>query len=214
MNTDLISYYRQRASEYEKIYQKPERQSDLLRAADLLQELLSGTSLLEIACGTGYWTERLAPVCKNIHATDINEAVLEIARSKEYGLTPVCFETVDFFDSQLDGNYDAVFGGFILSHITYETLSAFFRRLEELVPSGGTIVLIDNLYVEGNSHPIVKTDEGGNTYQQRQLRDGSVHLVLKNFHAEEVLIDVLQGKANEIRAIELEYFRILHYKKK
>jgi hypothetical protein len=33
MNTDLISYYRDRAKEYENIYLKPERQDDLATAA-------------------------------------------------------------------------------------------------------------------------------------------------------------------------------------
>src|SRR3954468_16065949 len=82
---DLATYYSKRAAEYEAIYQKPERQSDLRELEHLLQEDLRGRDILEIACGTGYWTERVAPIANSIFALDINESVLQIAREKRIG---------------------------------------------------------------------------------------------------------------------------------
>lgn len=60
MNTDIISYYKDRAKEYEKKYSKPERQEDLKSIATILQEIFADKQVLEIACGTGYWTEKIA----------------------------------------------------------------------------------------------------------------------------------------------------------
>jgi ubiquinone/menaquinone biosynthesis C-methylase UbiE len=57
MDPNLISYYRDRANEYEQIYSKPERQNDLKRIGSILHEEFFGKTVLEIACGTGYWTE-------------------------------------------------------------------------------------------------------------------------------------------------------------
>jgi len=82
VNTDLIGYYRERAAEYEKIYTKPERQPDLQEAAQILQRIFQGKAVFEIACGTGYWTERLAKTATSILATDINTSVLELQNQK------------------------------------------------------------------------------------------------------------------------------------
>jgi hypothetical protein len=41
MNSDIVSYYKDRAAEYEKIYSKPERKSDLLFAEQILQDTFS-----------------------------------------------------------------------------------------------------------------------------------------------------------------------------
>src|SRR6476469_3702428 len=97
MNADLVSYYRRRAGEYEKIYAKPERQEDLIMIEKLLQDIFRGKDVLEIACGTGYWTQRIAKAARTILATDGNDTVIDIARSKEYFPACVKFQITDFF---------------------------------------------------------------------------------------------------------------------
>jgi ubiquinone/menaquinone biosynthesis C-methylase UbiE len=59
-------YYRDRAPEYDKFYQVPERQHDLERLKLWLVEHVRGRHILEIAAGTGYWTEAAAAVAKAI----------------------------------------------------------------------------------------------------------------------------------------------------
>ncbi len=56
----LVDYYAKRASEYERIYEKPERQNDLEILRNLFRKTLAGRNVLEIACGTGYWTQVVA----------------------------------------------------------------------------------------------------------------------------------------------------------
>lgn len=84
MHTNLTEYYAKRAAEYEAIYAKPERQADLEAVATFLKEIFNGKDVLEIACGTGFWTEKIARTARSVWATDINESVLEIARNKNY----------------------------------------------------------------------------------------------------------------------------------
>ncbi|QCR24206.1 class I SAM-dependent methyltransferase [Pontibacter sp. SGAir0037] len=213
MNTDLTTYYRDRAKEYECIYQKPERQEELLQLTNLLQEFFAGKLIFEIACGTGYWTERIASVAKAMLATDINEAVLEVAESKGYKKANVSFEQINLFDLK-----DSVlkcrnlFGGFIWSHIKLENLDEFVNIINNFVDIGGSVVLIDNNYVEGSSSPIVKQDEHGNTYQLRTLENGSEHLVLKNFPTEQLIREALDGKATDINFVNMQYYWFLSYK--
>src|SRR5437879_9405991 len=82
IESSMVNYYAERAKEYERIYQKPERQQELQQLRDFVQRAFANSRVLEIACGTGYWTEILSASAASIVATDINEEVLAIARSK------------------------------------------------------------------------------------------------------------------------------------
>jgi len=212
MNTDLLAYYGARAAEYEEIYTKAERQDDLLQAKGMLQEAFQGKEVFEIACGTGYWTEVIAKTADTVYASDANEAVLEIARTKSYGPASATFMQADIFELEQTHEYESLFGGFILSHIPLQRLDAFLDVCIGQVMEGGSVVLMDNRFVEGSNTPIAFRDDVGNTYQQRPLKDGSQHSVLKNFPEEDFLLAKLQGRGRDIELIELEFFWILRFR--
>jgi ubiquinone/menaquinone biosynthesis C-methylase UbiE len=209
MNTDLVAYYKARAAEYEKIYAKPERQEDLKEATTILQHVFAGKEVLEIACGTGYWTERIAKTAASIYAIDINESVLEVARLKDWSNQQVTFGLADLFDFPYDKKYESLFAGFIWSHILLQDLDQFLSLANNLVVPGGTVVIMDNNFVEGSNHPITSIDAHGNSFQARQLEDGSSHLVLKNFPTEEFLREKIKGIAGDIQIFNLTYYWIL-----
>jgi demethylmenaquinone methyltransferase/2-methoxy-6-polyprenyl-1,4-benzoquinol methylase len=211
MNNDLIQYYRDRAGEYESIYAKPERQPDLSEASKLLQDIFSNVNLVEIACGTGYWTEKIAETATHITATDINKEVITIAEKKEYPKNNVSLKVADIYTFDPGKRFDGLFGGFIWSHIKKQDLPLFLETITKLVVPGGIVVFMDNRYVEGSNHPITSTDEHGNTYQTRQLNDGSTHRVLKNFPDQKTLESVVKGFADKPRVINLHYFWLLIY---
>lgn len=205
MNTDLINYYRRRAQEYESIYYKPEREDDLHTLAGALQRALLGREVWEIACGTGYWTQKIAETARSITAGDTSEEVLEIARHKSYAC-PVVFRQEDFYrPSEKPAGCNALFGGFIWSHIPRAGLKEALGRLSEVLLPGSRIVFIDNRYVEGSSTPVYSKDEQGNTFQQRKLADGSQHLVLKNFPSADEIAAVL-SEFGTVQIRELTYF--------
>jgi len=202
MNTDLVAYYRDRAAEYEKVYAKPHYQRDQARITAIFQEILRDKNVLEVACGTGWWTERIARTARSVCATDINQSVLDIAASKNYPGGNVAFRLEDVFDRHPGESFGALLGGFIWSHILLERLDAFLDCVLERVQPGGPVVFVDSRFVPGNSTHISHTDPVGNTYQTRRLDDGSEHLVLKNFPTPEFLRKKLSGA----EVIELEYF--------
>ncbi len=207
INQKLIQYYKERAKEYERIYAKPERQEDIRKAAEYLKMLVIGQRVLEIACGTGFWTQFISTAARSILATDINAPVIDIARSKGFPDT-VEFRVADMFIKQ-PGTYDVIFGGFIFSHILKQDRKDFFSRLKNLCEPGTLLILMDNRYVERSNHPITGTDEAGNTFQTRYLDDGSAHNVLKNFPDEAELRESLIGIAESVDVKELNYFWML-----
>jgi protein-L-isoaspartate O-methyltransferase len=203
--SDLAGYYRERAQEYDAVYDKPERQEDLARLRALLPPLVAGRSVLEVAAGTGYWTTALASTARSVVATDLNDETLAVARTRSYGPAEVRFETADAHDlGAVEGRFDAVFAGFFWSHVPRADVRRWVRGLLDRVEPGGVVILADNRYVEGSNYPITRTTAGGDTYQTRQLSDGRTFEVLKNFPAREEFAAAVAPA--EVEWTELTYF--------
>ena len=79
----LGEYYAERAAEYDEVYRKPERQEDLAKLRQLLPPLVAGKRVLEVAAGTGYWTQVLANSAAAITATDLNAETIAIAAAAQ-----------------------------------------------------------------------------------------------------------------------------------
>jgi len=91
----MNEYYSKRAQEYEWIYHRddPVRQSEQNKIADVIKETFRNRNVLEVACGTGFWTTFLSEVAKSIVAIDNSDEVLKIAQSKHYK-SPTYFQNV------------------------------------------------------------------------------------------------------------------------
>jgi ubiquinone/menaquinone biosynthesis C-methylase UbiE len=192
----------------------PNEQGDLQKAADIFQSLFSEKTVLEVACGTGYWTEQISKTATSIYATDINESVIAIANNRAIN-TNVTFAAADMFNMTTDKKYESVFGGFIWSHILLQDLDRFIGKVKGSLKSEGTIAFIDSNHVEGTNHDIAsitKTDEYGNTYQTRKLDNGTSHLVLKNFPTKDFLFQKLSSIATDINHVSLKYYWIVSCK--
>ncbi len=200
--TDMKAYYGRRAEEYEQVYAKPERQADLAGLRLRVAELCAGRAVYEVACGTGYWTQFVAEAAQAVFATDVNDAVLELARRKPVPAGRVTFAQADAFDPPVcPFAADTGLAAFWWSHLRMEESGRFVVRFLARLRPGARVVLLDNRYVEGSSTPISRTDEAGNTYQRRRLADGSEHEVLKNFPDETALRRVL---APHLRSLSWE----------
>jgi demethylmenaquinone methyltransferase/2-methoxy-6-polyprenyl-1,4-benzoquinol methylase len=207
---ELVDYYRRRAGEYEEIYAWPERQADLDRLRREIPARLAGCEVLEVACGTGYWTERIAATAKRIVATDLAPEPMAIARAKAYAC-PVQFREADAYAlGDAVGSFDGAFAGFWWSHVPLSRRRAFLASLHGRLRPGARVVMFDNRYVDGVQR-IVATDAEGNTYQQRRLRDGTEARVLKNFPSEQDLAASIPGCASW-RYEALRYYWLLEYR--
>jgi ubiquinone/menaquinone biosynthesis C-methylase UbiE len=212
IETSMVSYYADRAQEYERIYHKPERQADLSQLRSFVESEFSGADVFEVACGTGYWTEILARSAASVFATDINEEVLAVARSKPIDSQRVTFHRKDAYVlPSLPHRFTGGFSGFWWSHIPRVRIQSFLRGFHRVLSSGARVMFIDNAFVEGSSTPISRTDEHGNTYQVRRLDDGSTHEVLKNFPTKSELVSAVDGLATDVRIEFLRYYWILSY---
>ena len=208
----MKAYYAARAREYERIYAKPERQSDLRKLEAMIPAHFTGRSVLEIACGTGYWTQYIARTADRILATDLTEETLKVARSKNLPAAKVRFAIADAYNlPAAEGPFDGAYAGFWWSHLRQAETLAFLQSLGPCLAPGAVVVLMDNRFVAGSSTPISRRDTEGNTWQERKLPNGEAHEVLKNFPTEgELRKQVAEFGANA-RYVALEYHWLLSF---
>ncbi len=208
----MREYYARRAGSYERIYHKPERQAELRALEAWLPEPFARRDVIEIACGTGWWTPHGAREAASWLATDLSPETLAVARHKAM---PPCvrFATVDAYT--LDGlapqRYDGAFAGFWWSHVPRPRLPAWLALLHTRLRPGARVVMLDNAYVDGSSTPLSRRDAEGNSYQQRTLDDGTVHEVLKNFPTRDDVLALLDGSARQSEWIEYPHYWVLSY---
>jgi protein-L-isoaspartate O-methyltransferase len=206
--THQAQYYAQRAAEYDaSVYGKPERQEDLARLRGLLASLVAGRRVLEIAAGTGYWTQVMSGSAAAITATDLSQETLQLARARRYGPAQVSFLIADAYAvTAVPGDFDLVFCGFWWSHILRADIPGFLGGLRGRLGPGTAMILLDNRYVPGSSQPVSRTGQGGDTYQQRRLDDGRIFEVVKNFPSHRQLCDDLAEAATGLRWTGLDYY--------
>jgi len=208
----IVDYYAKRAPEYERIYQRPERQEDLGWVRAFVERTFAGADVFEVACGTGYWTEVVARSASSVLATDINEEVLAIALSKNLDPRRVVFRREDAYALPLTPQrFTGGLSAFWWSHVPKSRIRSFLLGFHRTLSPGARVVFIDNAHVEGSSTPISQADANGDTYQIRRLDDGSTHVVLKNFPVEAELRSAVEGMASDVQVEFLRYYWILSY---
>jgi demethylmenaquinone methyltransferase/2-methoxy-6-polyprenyl-1,4-benzoquinol methylase len=207
----MQGYYKNRAAYYDRVYSYPERQQDLRYLENLIPDQFSGRDVLEVAAGTGYWTQFIAQKARRILATDLLDEQLAQIRNRPLAC-PVELKIQDAFKlSALGEKYSGIFSALWISHIPKQKLSTFFDQLHSCARQDCRIVLIDNSKAQCLRLPISFQDEYGNTYQDRSLDDGSVHRVLKNFPDEDELIASVGPRATAISYTSLEHFWLFQY---
>ena len=208
----LVRYFAQRASEFERVYQKQERQAELQKLREYVESNFAGLDVLEVACGTGYWTEVLQRTAASVVATDITDEVLAIAHSKSLG-PKVTLQREDAYAlPSFPQRFNAGLSAFWWSHIPRDRVQEFVVGFHGALAPGARVVFMDNVYAVGNSTPTSHTNERGDTYQTRTLDDGSTHAVLKNFWTQADLAATVEGLATNVQIEFWQYYWILSYR--
>lgn len=211
VSPEMWAYYSARAPYYDSVYLKPERAADIEFLARHLPERLAARRVLEVACGTGYWTQHIAKTATRMVATDAIAEPLEFARLRP-GTEGVLYREADAYALPADlGEFDGAFAGLWFSHIPIAARLPFLRGLNARLQAGARVILLDNSEVQRRDFPIVETDGDGNTYQSRTLRDGRTHRVLKNFPTESELRDLVVPMASALEFRALDNFWLLEY---
>ena len=176
MLADQVDYYRRRAGEYD-VTAYGDVAAARARIARLVADMRPTGRLLEIACGTGLWTEALARLADTVTAIDAAPEAVEIARDRVRSAN-VTFEVVDVFSWAPDARFDVIFFSAWLSHVPTSRVEQFWHSLRGLLAGNGRVLFIDEHVDEREKEAYVA---GRDEIVERRLRDGSTFRVIKNF---------------------------------
>ncbi|HEU4850559.1 MAG TPA: class I SAM-dependent methyltransferase [Telluria sp.] len=212
MNQDtLAAYYADIATTYDSRYEDDARQDELDELHERVADLFANHKVLELGCGTGYWTETLACSAESVLALDNSPAMLALARER-VDAASVQFEQGDAFAlPDMTGRFTAIFAGFLWSHVMREDQEKYLKQLRAKVGKDVVLVLIDDNFMEDDEEapPIARTDLEGNTFQIYAAPSGQRYEVLRNYPADSSLRKRFAPHASNVRIERLEHYWML-----
>ena len=191
---DQIAYYRARAGEYDEWWFRQGRYdrgpefnarwhgetAAVERALDTWLARRCPRSVLELACGTGLFTRRIAPCVAAVTALDASAEVLAINRARVAAVN-VNYVEADLFEWRPRERFDAVFFSFWLSHVPEGRFASFWESVAAALAPGGAAYLIDSAFDPTSSarnHELPQRQAGVVT---RKLNDGREFRIVKIF---------------------------------
>ncbi|MGP4012426.1 class I SAM-dependent methyltransferase [Streptomyces sp. 4N124] len=173
---EQMAYYRAGAAEYDRPYAECEELKGLLAAVD---DLPIAGHVLELACGTGQWTGRLAARAQSVTAVDAAAEVLALARARTASPS-VEFIQADLFAWQPPRRYDTVFFAFWLSHVPPTRWPGFWNTVAAALAPGGKAIFIDDGPAAAAGEEVLANQS--TPAALRRLDDGSQYRIVKVFH--------------------------------
>ncbi len=189
---EQIAYYRARASEYDEWFLRQGRYdhgpeanalwfAEVAKVRAALERYNFRGNILELACGTGLWTEQLLPGADRITAVDAAPEVLELNRKRVHS-PKVAYVQADLFDWRAPERYDAVFFGFWLSHVPPERFESFWQLVADSLRPGGRVFFVDSKYEPSSTardHKLGPPDAGT---VLRRIKNGQEYQIVKIFY--------------------------------
>ena len=189
---DMIAYYKARAAEYDEWFYRHGRYDrgselnarwfvevdEIFAAFDALA--MTG-DVLELAAGTGIWTERLLRTASAITIVDASQEMISINQAR-VASDRASYVQADLFTWQPTRLYDAVCFGFWISHVPLERLDAFLGMVANALHPGGKVFFVDGRREQTSTAINHVLPEQGRQVMTRKLNDGREFQIVKNFY--------------------------------
>jgi SAM-dependent methyltransferase len=201
------SFYRARAPEYDDWWQRRGRydrgedeKREWQRQVSLIETRLNSFNatghVLELAGGTGWWTQRLARTADHLTVVDASPEAMERSRQR-VGRQDVAYLIADLFTWRPEERYDVVFFSFWLSHVPRRRFGAFWSLVRSCLRPAGRVFLIDNrddpTAASVTKDPYVV--HYGPDLHLRRLNDGSQYRVVKVMYEPDELQSLIQAES-------------------
>lgn len=180
-------------------------QGDYAELVAALEAVEPAGRVLELACGTGQWTDELAKRASSVTALDSSAEMLAINKAK-VSQDNVRYVEADLFRWSSAERYDVVFFSAWLSHVPPQLFDDFWRLVRGCLNDSGRVFVIDELpavdaierRVAGTVAPAVS----------RPLRSGERGRIIKVFYEPRELRErlVRLGWEVEIRTVGWRFF--------
>ena len=187
-----LNYYRARASEYDAWFLRQGRydRGEAHRAqwfaevevlASALADFAPRGDVLELACGTGWWTEQLVRYGDSLTAVDASPEVLELTQQR-LPSAGVAYIEADLFEWRPERHFDTVFFSFWLSHVPPERFAEFWATVKSCLNPGGRVFFIDSSPAPEGTAKDQLLNGADATTVTRRLDDGRTFDIVKVFY--------------------------------
>lgn len=211
-----IAYYRARAAEYDEWFLRRGRYDQgeaharqWFAEVEQVQQALAAFGprgdVLELACGTGWWTQRLEPWARTLTAVDAAAEVIALNKQRLKS-AKVNYVHADIFQWQAVQTFDAVFFSFWLSHVPLERFSAFWQSLRSCLKKGGRVFFVDSLYHQAATAKDQSVGGPDEEVVTRRLNDGRTFDIVKIFYRPEQLAARLEALGWQAEVQQTERF--------
>lgn len=194
--SEQAAYYCERAGEYDDWWLRRARFDGGARenavwfgeVAELearLRAFAPAGEVLELACGTGLWTQRLLEHAERVTAVDGSSEMIKECQHRIRD-PRVSYTQADLFSwsPERAHAYDVCFFSFWLSHVPEERFVAFWERVRRSLAPGGRAFFIDSARSELAHSAGVALD---GDVMVRRLADGRTYRIVKRFYEPEGL---------------------------
>ncbi|MEM9587867.1 MAG: class I SAM-dependent methyltransferase [Planctomycetota bacterium] len=186
-----IGYYKARADEYDEWFFRKGRydrgpelnqlwHSDVAAVRRALEAFKPSGEVLELACGTGLWTNQLAECADSVLAVDAAEEMLTVNK-RRVARPNVAYELGDIYQWATQRKFDCVFFGFWLSHVPEDRFQSFWQLVRSVLKPNGRVFFVDSLpnpESGASNHPVA---DASATVQERFLNDGRRFQIIKRY---------------------------------
>jgi demethylmenaquinone methyltransferase/2-methoxy-6-polyprenyl-1,4-benzoquinol methylase len=151
---EMATYYRDRAPEYDAWFERRGNYdhgeaanaqwfAEVTAVFAALDALAMTGDVLELAAGSGIWTERLLRTASTVTAVDASPEMLTLNRARVRDVR-VRYVQADLFSWRPERTYDGICFAFWLSHVPHERLDAFLQTVAAALKPGGKVFFIDS----------------------------------------------------------------------
>ena len=121
-----------------------ERERDLIKERQRAIEILSHRRYhraLDVGCSVGAFTARLAPLCEELLAVDVDEWAVAAAKERLASFSHVRVERRTLPEERPEGPFDLIVAAEVLYYWPKDTLLAALRYFEEVLAPDGTLLV-------------------------------------------------------------------------
>jgi demethylmenaquinone methyltransferase/2-methoxy-6-polyprenyl-1,4-benzoquinol methylase len=199
------AYYRARAPEYDEWWLRRGRYdrgaevgdawfAEAAEVAAALESFRPEGRILELACGTGIWSERLLPHASTLTLLDASREMLDLATARLWPAHRVDTIHADVFEWRPDATFDTVFFGFWLSHVPPARFDDFWDLVRRSLAPNGRVFFVDSRCERASAAVDHRPPEPDATTQPRRLNDGREFVIYKVYYDPPELEQRLRSK--------------------
>lgn len=193
----MQAYYNARAPHMAKGLATPPA-GQLLEIVTALRAESAGRAVLEIACGTGYWTRFVAPGASEMMATDFSEEMLAIAQGQQIERARFQREDAYALAGVREGRFDFGFAMHWVSHIPLARWGEFFTVFHARLKPGARVLLADDIRRPDDADPYYSKLATHDSYEIRRLPEGGTYEIVKTYFTSEELQELLRPYAENL----------------